>query len=257
MKLFLNHSRIIREGTGKANIGGIIREGVVGVRGPVGSSTLQPSAAEGTVGSPTIISMGYDCSPAQALRDMNLRKFALPFDWNISSMNSLERCFLDKFSMFHQNLTFNHNKTRLVDHYGFEFPHDYPILKDVLDCSFTSVVKEHTIVDNWQDYHADVCSKYKRRIDRFNDILAKPEPLIVLCRHDVRFIPRLKSLFETYYNKTNVFFVNSTPQQRLFRIQSSPYDYTITCHTEKNEIWNETAVWKETLDQAFQQFIDK
>jgi len=151
MKLFLNHS--IR-----------VREGVVGVRGPYGSSTLQPLAAEGTVGSPTttIISMGYDCSPAQALRDMNLRKFALPFDWNISSMNSLERCFRDKFSLFHQNLTFNHNKTRLVDHYGFEFPHDYPILKDVLDCSFTSVVKEHTIVDNWQDYHADVCAKYKR-----------------------------------------------------------------------------------------------
>ena len=257
MKLFLNHSRIVREGTGKANVGGLAKLDVGSLRALSLGEAQKPKVEQQSCSDPTIISMGYDCSPAQALRDMNIRKFALPFDWNISSMNSLERCFLDKFSMFHQNLTFNHNKTRLVDHYGFEFPHDYPILKDVLDCSFISVVKEHTIVDNWQDYHAEVCAKYKRRIDRFNDLLAKPEPLIVLCRHDVRFIPRLKSLFETYYNKTNVFFVNSTPQQRLFRIQSSPYDYTITCHTEKNEIWNETAVWKEALDQAIQQFMNK
>ena len=239
MKLFLNH----HSSRNRAR-----ENGVYGTYGK------EQSVREVTVAPPTpnynIITIGYDCSPAQALRDMNLRQFALPFDWVISSVNSLERCFRDKFSLFHQNLSFNHNKTRLIDHYGFEFPHDYPILKDVLDCSFTSVVKEHTIVDNWADYHAEVCAKYRRRIDRFNAILEKPEPVIVLCRHDIRHIPRLKMLFETYYNKKNVFFVNNTPQKQVFGV----YDYTITCNTEENGNWNETRIWRGTLDQAIKKF---
>jgi hypothetical protein len=207
-----------------------------------------------------IITMGYDCSPAQALKDMGLRKCAIPFDWDISTIASLEHCFRNKFSMFHQDLAYNHNKTRLIDHYGFEFPHDYPLLKDVVDCSFVSVVTEHTIVENWADYHSDVCAKYKRRIDRFTDIMNDPRPIIVLCRRDIANVPKLKSLFETHYKKHNVFFVNSTPHVRNNRMSLTNFNissYVILCHTEKNGKWNETAVWKEALDQAIKQFIIK
>ena len=207
----------------------------------------------------SVISLGYDCSPAQALKDMGIRPYALPFDWVVSSPNSLERYFRDKFSLFHQNLVYNHNKTRLIDSYGFEFPHDYPLLSDVLDISFSSVVTQNTIVDYWADYHVDASAKYRRRIDRFNAILARPAPLIVLCRYDVRAIPKIKALFETYYGKSNVFFVNSTakgPPYR-FNLTNGFGTYTLCCHTEENGQWNETAVWKTALDAAVKRFIEK
>ena len=36
------------------------------------------------------ITIGYDCSPASALRGLNMRQFALPFDWVESNITSLE-----------------------------------------------------------------------------------------------------------------------------------------------------------------------
>lgn len=195
-----------------------------------------------------IITLGYDCSPAQAFRDMGRRIQALPFDWIISSVTSFEKCFQDDFAMFHKDLTFNHNKTRLIDHYGFEFPHGYP------------TINEHIIVDNWADYHANVCQKYRRRIDRFLNIVRDPTPLIVLCRQDINDLPKIKRLFEKYYDKENLFFVDNTPQkQRLFRPSFDPdiFKYTIICDAEKNGNWNETAIWNEALDLAVKQFITK
>ena len=38
------------------------------------------------------ITMGFDCSPASVLRNLNLRGFALPFDWVVSNINSLNKC---------------------------------------------------------------------------------------------------------------------------------------------------------------------
>jgi hypothetical protein len=195
-----------------------------------------------------IITLGYDCSPAQAFRDMGRRTEALPFDWIISSVASFEKCFQDDFSMFHKNLTFNDNKTRLIDHYGFEFPHDYP------------TINQHIIVEKWPDYHNEVCQKYRRRIDRFLNILRDPTPLIILCRHDINDLPKIKSLFKKYYDKENLFFVNSTPQkQTFFRPAFDPeiFNYTTLCHTEKNGDWNETAIWTEALDWTIKQYITK
>ena len=73
------------------------------------------------------LSIGYDCSPAAALKGLKLREYALPFDWVVSNVNSLELCFSSDFNFFHKNLIFNNNKTRLIDSYGFQFPHDYPL----------------------------------------------------------------------------------------------------------------------------------
>lgn len=67
------------------------------------------------------LTIGYDCSPAAALRGLHLREFALPFDWVVSNVNILQMCFETKFKDFHKSLTFNYNKTRLIDHYGFNF----------------------------------------------------------------------------------------------------------------------------------------
>ncbi len=73
------------------------------------------------------LTIGNDCSPAAALRDLNLRKFALPFDWIKINITHLEKCLEDNFINFHCNLKLNKNKSRLIDTYDFEYPHDYPL----------------------------------------------------------------------------------------------------------------------------------
>ena len=67
------------------------------------------------------ITLGSDCSTASALRTLELRDFALPFDWIVSSKISLINCINDDFKCFHSDLRFNKKKTRLIDKYGFEF----------------------------------------------------------------------------------------------------------------------------------------
>ena len=55
------------------------------------------------------ISIGYDCSPAAALRVLNYRNFALPFDWINTNIKGLNQCFEEDFSRFHTNLKYNHS----------------------------------------------------------------------------------------------------------------------------------------------------
>jgi len=43
------------------------------------------------------LTIGFDCSPASALRSLELRNYALPFDWIESNIKSIEHCFKDNF----------------------------------------------------------------------------------------------------------------------------------------------------------------
>ena len=43
------------------------------------------------------LTIGYDCSPASALRGLDRRQFALPFDWVQSSITAITRCFQNNF----------------------------------------------------------------------------------------------------------------------------------------------------------------
>jgi hypothetical protein len=52
------------------------------------------------------LTIGYDCSPAAALKGLNLRDFALPFDWVVSNVKALQMCFETNFEDFHKKLTF-------------------------------------------------------------------------------------------------------------------------------------------------------
>ena len=65
------------------------------------------------------LTLGYDCSPAGALKNLNLREFALPFDWVVSNVSILNNCFEDNF-FTRRNLKTNSKKTkkRLCDFLG-------------------------------------------------------------------------------------------------------------------------------------------
>ena len=101
------------------------------------------------------ITLGFNCAPALILRDLELRNYSLPFDWIITSNNQIINCIEDDFNKFHKNLHFTLNNHWLMDEYGIQYPHDYPLNSN------------ETIVDDWQNYHANVLTKYERRIQRF------------------------------------------------------------------------------------------
>lgn len=193
------------------------------------------------------VTLGYDCSPANALRELNLREFALPFDWVVSNIFSLEMCFKTNFHYFHKNLIFNNSHKRLIDIYGFQFPHDYP-LNDMNNIDNNNIgegiyAEENGkyICDNWIDYYNTVLEKYNRRIIRFQNIMNNTKPVIVLCRYPTNDVLQLQSLLITYYNKNNVYFVNSSYE--IFE-----NDKIINIHTEKNNIWNETEIWNQGIN---------
>ena len=192
------------------------------------------------------LTIGYDCSPAAALQQLNLRSFALPFDWIVSNINGLDNCFSTNFENFHKQLCFNYNKTRLIDYYGFEFPHDYPLnfisydKNDVGEGVFAEK-KGECITDNWNDYYSIVLDKYTRRITRFKNIINDTQPIICLCRYNTTSVLLLQHLFVKYYNLTNIYFINSSSE--LFE-----NDKIKNIYTEKNNIWNDTTIWKAGID---------
>ena len=192
------------------------------------------------------LTIGYDCSPAGALRNLKIRDFALPFDWVISNVNALEKCFESNFENFHKNLVFNSNKTKLIDYYGFQFPHDYPLsyMSNVDNDIGEGLFGEENgkfITDKWYEYYDIVLDKYHRRIERFKNILNNTKPIIVLSRYNKTEILKIQTLFMKYYNIQNIYFINAS--EEVFE-----NDKILFIHTEKNNIWNDVNIWKQGID---------
>jgi hypothetical protein len=193
------------------------------------------------------LTIGWDCSPAAALRNLNLRDIALPFDWVVSNISALQNCFETNFENFHKNLVLNYNKTRLIDHYGFQFPHDYPLshMKDFENNNIgEGVFGEENgkfITDNWSNYYDIVLDKYNRRIERFKNIINDTKPIIVLCRYSTKDVLQLQKLFINYYKLKNIYFINSSNE--LFE-----NDNIKNINTEKNNVWNDVNIWNECVD---------
>ena len=192
------------------------------------------------------LTIGYDCSPASALKELNLREFALPFDWVVSNIKSLQKCFETNFVDFHKKLVFNYNKTRLIDYYGFQFPHDYPLTHMT---NFENNIGEGVfgeengkfITDKWYHYYGVVLDKYNRRIERFKNIINDTKPIIVLCRYNTKDVLELQELFIKYCKNKNIYFVNSCNE--LFE-----NEYIKNIYTEKDNKWNDINIWREGID---------
>ena len=198
------------------------------------------------------ITLGYDCSPAAALKACDLRIIALPFDWVVSNLDALHRCFTDDFKFFHKNLKFNYNKTRLIDEYGFEFPHDYPLNNIEINENIIgegSFDGKDCIIDNWKDYYDIVLDKYNRRIERFKNMLSSEIPVIILCRYSHNDAIYLKQMISKFFNKNNVYFINSNGNT-----YNDTNNNITSVYTEQNNIWNETDIWKQEINKVIKLF---
>jgi len=151
------------------------------------------------------ITLGWDCSPATALRNLQLREYALPFDWIRSNAEILSKVIENNFSGFHESLKLSENKQFIIDSYGLNFPHDYPTIKQ--NCiSLTDEIDETILISDWEKYIPDIQEKYKRRIERFHSIMNSDEPLIALYAGYISDVQLFKDAFKTRYNKTNIFY---------------------------------------------------
>ena len=172
----------------------------------------------------------------------------MPFDWVVSSVDTLERCLEDNFNQHHCNLVLNEAKTRLIDSYGFEFPHDYPLTNTDVDHEQIGVgsigeVSGKTIVENWHEYYPIAKEKYGRRIRRFLDIMNGKEPVVIGTKYSEREFVKLQCLLLRY------------PCQKVF-VNAFTEDYDcedIICfHSEKNGVWNDTDLWSTAIQKALQ-----
>jgi hypothetical protein len=187
------------------------------------------------------ITLGNDCSTSSALKNLGLRSKSLPFDWIISDMDKIIECINEDFSNFHKNLRLNQTKTKIIDHYGFEYPHDYPN-SDVVDIEVVGdgQFNENLINDNWEDFIELNLEKYSRRIKRFIDILNSEKDLIVLYRGSLSNLEKFRSAIKVKFNKDNIKYVVATGE--VFE-----NDYLVTCNPEINGISNDISIWEEAM----------
>ena len=193
------------------------------------------------------ISVGHDCSTATTLKSLNLRNAAYPFDWTEISFASFEQCILNNFKQFHKNIHINKSKQRVIDHYGIQFPHDYPTVNSpkLMDGTY---YPEYKICDDYEKYTDQVLEKYGRRIERFRNTMAdKSRPLIVLYRGAYADAIKIKSLLESTYQREHIVVVVASKEVLVQRNNA-----VIVCNPEINKIWNEIGIWKGAIEKAKQ-----
>jgi hypothetical protein len=179
-----------------------------------------------------IITLGINCAPALIARDLELRKFSLPFDWVVTNNNQIINCIEDDFEKFHKHLHFTLDNHWQMDEYGIQYPHEYPVNDD------------GTIIDNWQDYHAEVLIKYQRRIERFRNIMNDSKPIIALYFGTLKYAEILKKYMERKYNKIIVFVVatNQIPVRNI--------DNMIICNVYNNDQSRDKTYWINGINEA-------
>lgn len=182
--------------------------------------------------------MGFDCSPAAALKCIGIRKMSLPFDWVQSTPELIIACIKDNFKQFHQNIRLKNGGTRVVDTYGFQYPHDYPTNGGENDGS------EKELVDNYGEYTESVLAKYARRIERLRGLLTDNKPIIILMRSSYKSAYNMKRFIDQKYNK-DVIIILATKEPPLPASDKTPY--IICCDPEYQSKWNDRTVWETAI----------
>jgi len=188
------------------------------------------------------VPLGNSCSPAAAVQTLEIRKFALPFDWVMSTYNGICQCINEDFKNFHKHLRVESNKSRIVDYYNISFPHDYSTTTQTKDeDDEESLVGEGIISEYWVDEIDKNLEKYQRRIQRFHNIFNNQFPIIVLYRGSCQHIKYFQEVFKRKYNNTNIKYVVANKEN----INS---DDIISCNPELNGKWNDAEIWRDVIN---------
>lgn len=133
-----------------------------------------------------IIPFGLNCTPAHYLRGMGLRVTALPFDWNVTPVQSAIQLMENGFTDFMEaeNLIFLPPVDRLLfDELGVQLEIKNDIITPVV-CKKYNILFPHDFPKDYQGCLATVQAKYQRRIERFMELLNSNVHLIFVHHND-------------------------------------------------------------------------
>ena len=176
-----------------------------------------------------VISLGAYCFVASELKRFNIRKKAYPFDWNITTMETVLLLIKNKFEHFNDM-----NFIKKKEHSEIKTIYDnkyYPHLEFIHD------------FDEHLSNTVEIKEKYKRRIDRFFNDITQATLFVryIINRADYKFIlqnnKKILKLIKMYNNNNDIVYVMNNNIRRnpvkeifeyvkLFPVEKDP-DYTI------------------------------
>ena len=168
------------------------------------------------------VPLGPNCTNTFLIKNLGLRKFALPFDWLFINRPGLLKCIDDDFKFFLKDLYFDFNSNRLKDpHYNFLYPHIVPYIhierdysvKDEIDDSYVyREGKELKIIENWEKLIPEVQIKFNKRIKRFINLFKDDKPIFILMDNPHNFTENIKliNFLKNKYNKDNIYIISNS-----------------------------------------------
>lgn len=157
------------------------------------------------------IPIGNSCKPTWYLQKMGYRKFAFPFDWTVTPLESVIEILKNDFEEFFylDNLIFLSPAKRLL----FKDDEDNPKLVDdvitpVYDKKY-HILYVHDFSEKGKLEYEQVKKKYMRRVARLKKILEdKSNEIIFIYSND-----SINNWQETQYGKVNYLFKKLTQEQ--------------------------------------------
>lgn len=176
------------------------------------------------------ISLGPDCNSSIAVRNLQLRKNAYPFDWVVAPANAIISILENDFSGYHTNVHMNWNGW-VKNQYEIEFPNDF-----TKECG-----------DDWVNQHPAMIEKYDRRIQRFRDLMNAENPLVIFLGHSMPDVLNIKKKIQEKYNRPNIYFIVKTGDRaeddNVFHMFEPTDSFT------SNE-WNDSELWRPTVEKV-------
>lgn len=179
------------------------------------------------------ISLGWFCGPAASLENLGFRTTSGPFDWYISEfrgvIDTIENNFQD-FLSFDNLIKHKDSKYYFEDKkYGFLYNHEYGIEEK-------EEYKYYTIKE-----------KYKRRCDRFLDIIKEPTCLFRAIKDldEVEYINRnykkIDEIFKKFNNNNQItYIITREYAQRLSKdVHSFIVDHHTLCYEESIHLFEQ------------------
>jgi len=132
-----------------------------------------------------IISLGNDCSISGSLRKLKFKEASYPFDWNITSINFIYECIINKFTNIH----------KIIDKCSISYTKLH---------YFNEIIFQHENSDITQ--REIIKKKYKIRGDRLHKLCLMNKSILFVRKGEkdtINDIEKIKNAFESIYPTLN------------------------------------------------------
>lgn len=189
------------------------------------------------------IPLGQDCSVADALRRINKRKEAYPFDWMRYKVSVILQCIKENFKSFLKNT--RKHETSVIDNYGFEYPHDFKTV-NIEKYTDSLIYPEAEIASDWETWLPVIEEKYKRRIQRFHDTMHSNNIVFVINSHiNDDIINDVYTTCREIYNNNNIYFI-------VINSHDTRLNYAISANIK--DVWDDMSRWETIINDAMDKF---